>query len=198
MSIVLVVKPRYAVFLNIFFGLGSCLKAVLSFKCVYSSANRAHFCVPQFLSGNACLQTRNVAETNQCPSAVCISHHATLSVVPRRGRNAGGPFWSPRCWPAEFSLGERLAGVRLVVGWCLAVVSMGWAREPRPQATWLQLVGGCLCGGPTGTIAKGRNSAMNSTRHRMWHCPVMLVTAMALTTTAASAVGAIRLCASAA
>ena len=91
--------------------------------------------------------------------------------------------------PAGFSLGEWLAGVRLVVGWCLAVVSGDWAREPglqapRPQLHWLA--------GGTDTMAKGHNA----TRHRMWHFPVMLVTAMALTATVASAVGAIRLCTS--
>ena len=99
-----------------------------------------------------------------------------------------------------FSLGAWLAGVWLVFGWCLAVVAGGWAREPgpqapRPQLHWLDgASGGCLREGPTSTMAKG----YNTTRHWMWHCPVMLVTAMLLTAAVASAAGAIRLCASAA
>ena len=96
-------------------------------------------------------------------------------------------------------VGWRLAGVWLVFGCCRR--GRGWAREPglqapRPQLHWLAVCGGCLCTceGPASTMAKG----YNATRHRMWHCPVVLVTAMLLTAAVASTVGAIRRCAFAA
>ena len=113
-----------------------------------------------------CLQTRNVVETNQCHSAVifpvlmpCVAMQSLLDL--------GRPIWWPRCWPAVFSLSAWLAGVWLVFSWCLAVAAGGWAHKPgpqapRPQPHWLAGASGahgCLCVGPTRTMAKGHNAS---------------------------------------
>ena len=106
------------------------------------------------------------------------------------------------CVLSRCVVGWRLASVRLVFGCCrrgLGPRTRPAAAGPRPQPHCSWLAGasgarGCLCAGPTSTMAEG----YNSTWHWMLHCPVMLVMAVLLTASVASAVGAIRLCASAA
>ena len=131
--------------------LGSCLKAVFLFKCVYSSAFRAHSCRPLLDWHYACLQTRNVVETNQCPSAfpflVVLFVPGPAALAPPCATRASSLLWMRGSVRAQ----TYLAGVWLAFGWCLAVVSGDLPRARTwPAGVRLHwLAGGCLCGAPT-------------------------------------------------
>ena len=130
----------------------------------------------------------------------CYAKPANLAVLFNLGGPDAGLLRSYSGWLTQ--VGWRLASVWLVFGCCrrgLGPRTRPAAAGPRPQPHCSWLAGasgarGCLCAGPTSTMAEG----YNATRHWMLHCPVMLVMAVLLTASVASAVGAIRLCASAA
>ena len=159
---------------------GSCLKAVFSvcmFQCVLSS-----FLSTSVLDWHyACLQTRNVVETNQCPSAfpflVVLFVPGPAALAPPCSTRASSLLWMRGSVRAQ----TYLAGVWLAFGWCLAVVSGDLPRARTwPAGVRLHwLAGGCLCGGPTGTAAEGYNATSTGHSIAMWHCHAMPVTAMA-------------------
>ena len=151
---------------------GSCLKAVFS-VCIFQYVSSSFLSTSVLDWHYACLQTRNVVETNQCPSAfpllVVLFVPGPAALAPPCSTRASSLLWMRGSVRAQ----TYLAGVWLAFGWCLAVVSGDLPRaRTRPAGVRLHwLAGGCLCGGPTGTIAEGYNAT--STRHSIAMCIAM-------------------------
>ena len=118
---------------------GSCLKAVFS-VCIFQYVSSSFLSTSVLDWHYACLQTRNVVETNQCPSAfpflVVLFVPGPAALAPPCSTRASSLLWMRGSVRAQ----THLAGVWLAFGWRLAgvwLLSQGIcpAREPGPQAS---------------------------------------------------------------